>query len=49
MMMDVQEQRCHNSNLVTPSHQVPQILEGGLLAAERGLRIPLVYNTSSNI
>ncbi len=47
MMMDLQEQGCHNINLVTPSHQVPQILEGVLLAAERGLRIPLVYNTSS--
>lgn len=47
MMLRLQEQGCHNINLVTPSHQVPQILEGLLLAAQRGLHIPLVYNTSS--
>ncbi len=47
MMLSLQEQGCHNINLVTPSHQVPQILEGLLLAAQRGLHIPLVYNTSS--
>ncbi|WP_455378891.1 radical SAM protein [Petrachloros mirabilis] len=47
MMTSLQEQGCHNINLVTPSHQVPQILEGLLLAAQQGLRIPLVYNTSS--
>lgn len=47
MMIELQEQGCHNINLVTPSHQVPHILDGLLLAAERGLRIPLVYNTSS--
>lgn len=47
MMLSLQEQSCHNINLVTPSHQVPQILEGLLLAAQRGLHLPLVYNTSS--
>jgi putative pyruvate formate lyase activating enzyme len=47
MMLSLQEEGCHNVNLVTPSHQVPQILEGLLLAAERGLSIPIVYNTSS--
>jgi putative pyruvate formate lyase activating enzyme len=47
MMLRLQDDRCHNINLVTPSHQVPHILEGLLLAAQRGLRIPLVYNTSS--
>lgn len=47
MMLSLQEQGCHNVNLVTPSHQVPQILEGLFLAAERGLVIPVVYNTSS--
>ena len=36
----------HNINFVTPSHVVPQILKALLLAAERGLQIPLVYNTS---
>lgn len=47
MMLDLQDRGCHNINLVTPSHQVPQILAGLLIAAQRGLVIPLVYNTSS--
>jgi len=45
MMLGLQDQGCHNVNFVTPSHVVPQILEGLLLAARRGLRLPLVYNT----
>ena len=40
----LQEGGCHNINLVTPSHVVPQILEGLLIAAEEGLTIPIVYN-----
>jgi putative pyruvate formate lyase activating enzyme len=44
-MLRLQELGCHNINLVTPSHIVPQILEALALAAERGLRLPLVYNT----
>lgn len=47
MMLRLQHDGCHNINLVTPSHQVPHILEGLLLAAQQGLWIPLVYNTSS--
>jgi putative pyruvate formate lyase activating enzyme len=47
MMLRLQEQACHNINLVTPEHVVPQILEGLLLAVERGLRLPLVYNTGA--
>ena len=38
---------CHNINLVTPSHVVPQILRAVLAAVPRGLCLPLVYNTSS--
>src|SRR5213079_503224 len=38
---------CHNINFVTPEHVVPQILEALVLAVERGLRLPLVYNTSA--
>jgi putative pyruvate formate lyase activating enzyme len=44
-MLRLQESGCHNINFVTPSHVVPQILEALALAAERGLRLPLVYNT----
>ena len=47
MMLALQERGCHNINFVTPEHVVPQILEAVLLAAERGLRLPLVYNTSA--
>ena len=44
MMMSLQMRGCHNINFVTPTHYMPQILEGVFLAARRGLRIPLVYN-----
>jgi putative pyruvate formate lyase activating enzyme len=37
---------CHNINLVTPSHVVPQIVAAVCAAVPGGLRIPLVYNTS---
>ncbi|MDH3393281.1 MAG: radical SAM protein [Desulfobulbaceae bacterium] len=46
VMLSLQKQGCHNVNLVTPSHVVPQILEALLLAVERGLVLPLVYNSS---
>jgi putative pyruvate formate lyase activating enzyme len=45
LMLQLQDRGCHNVNLVTPSHVVPQILEGLVVAAQRGLRLPLVYNT----
>ena len=45
MMLDLQDRGCHNINLVSPSHVVPQILAALLVAAGRGLRLPLVYNT----
>ena len=45
MMLSLQSQGCHNINFVSPSHVVPQILAGLLLAAQAGLRLPLVYNT----
>ncbi len=47
IMLYLQEAGCHNINLVTPSHVVPQILEALLIAVEKGLKIPIVYNTSS--
>ena len=47
MMLDLQDKGCHNINFVTPEHVVPQILEALLPAVERGLRLPLVYNTSA--
>jgi len=41
------EEFCHNINLVSPTHYVPQIVEALCLAIPRGLRIPLVYNTNA--
>ncbi|MCL6471837.1 MAG: 4Fe-4S cluster-binding domain-containing protein [Firmicutes bacterium] len=45
IMLKLQEVGCHNINFVSPSHVVAQILEALVIAAERGLTIPLVYNT----
>ena len=49
MMLELQAAGCHNINLVTPDHVLPQILEALLLAVEGGLRLPIVYNTSSYV
>jgi len=46
MMLELQAQGCHNINFVTPEHVAPQIVEALPFAIERGLRLPLVYNTS---
>jgi len=45
IMLELQAQGCHNINFVSPSHVVPQIMAAVLIAAEAGLRLPLVYNT----
>ena len=45
--LDLQEQGANNINLVTPTHYVPWIVEGIKLAKERGLHLPIVYNTSA--
>ncbi len=47
MMLQLQAMGCHNINWVTPEHVVPQILEALPLAVEAGLRLPIIYNTSS--
>lgn len=47
IMVRLQETGCHNINLVTPEHVVPQIMEALPYAIDMGLSIPLVYNTSS--
>jgi putative pyruvate formate lyase activating enzyme len=47
LMLHLQQAGCHNINFVTPEHVVPQILEALPPAIERGLRLPLVYNTGS--
>jgi putative pyruvate formate lyase activating enzyme len=45
IMLELQVRGCHNINFVSPSHVVPQIMAAVLIAAEAGLRLPLVYNT----
>lgn len=45
LMLYLQDLGCHNINLVTPSHIVPHILSALKVAAEGGLRLPLVFNT----
>ncbi len=47
VMLGLQQAGCHNINLVTPEHVVPQIVEALALAVAWGLRLPLVYNTSA--
>jgi len=44
MMLTLQENGCHNVNIVTPSHIVPQLIEALFMAIQGGLSIPLVYN-----
>src|SRR5215472_15077433 len=44
MMLYLQKKRCHNLDLVTPTHFVPQILKALVVACGKGLRLPLVYN-----
>lgn len=46
MMLSLQNSGCHNINLVTPDHVVPQILEALVVAVPLGLRLPIVYNSS---
>jgi len=46
MMIELQNQGCHNINFVTPSHVVPQILSAVEIAVKKDLSIPLVYNSS---
>ena len=46
-MLDLQSDGCHNINFVTPEHVVPQLLEALVVAVGRGLRLPIVYNTSA--
>jgi putative pyruvate formate lyase activating enzyme len=45
MMLDLQNRGCHNINIVTPTHYSAHLLKALDLAAAKGLRLPLVYNT----
>jgi len=45
-MLWLQEKDCHNVNLVTPSHYMPQILKSLGIARNQGFDLPIVYNTN---
>ena len=45
MMLSLQNRGCHNINLVSPTHVVPQIMEALGVAVESGLHLSLVYNS----
>lgn len=47
MMLELQARGCHNINFVSPTHFAPQMARGILLAAQQGLRLPIVYNTNA--
>ena len=45
MMLAMQEKGAHNINLVTPTHFLRPVIEALIIAIEKGLNMPLVYNT----
>lgn len=47
IMLHLQELGCHNINLVSPTHYVPQIIASLEIAFKKGLNLPIVYNTGS--
>ena len=47
MMLELQAKGCHNIGFVSPTHFAPQMARAILLAAENGLKLPIVYNTNA--
>ncbi len=47
ILLDLQSRDCHNIGFVSPTHFVPQIVRSVALAAGKGLRLPLIYNTNA--
>lgn len=46
-MLELQDRGCHNIGFVSPTHFAPQMARAILIAAENGLRLPIVYNTNA--
>ncbi|MCX6149492.1 MAG: radical SAM protein [Ignavibacteriales bacterium] len=46
IMIELQDKHCHNIGLVSPTHFAPQILKSILLAVEKGLSLPIIYNSN---
>ena len=47
MMLELESRGCHNIGFVSPTHFAPQMARAILIAAEKGLRLPIVYNTNA--
>jgi putative pyruvate formate lyase activating enzyme len=47
MMLELQDRGCHNIGFVSPTHFAPQMARAILIAAQQGLRLPIVYNTNA--
>jgi putative pyruvate formate lyase activating enzyme len=47
MMLELQARGCHNINFVSPTHFAPQMVRSILIGADRGLQLPIVYNTNA--
>ncbi len=47
MMLELQARGCHNIGFVSPTHFAPQMARAILIAAEKGLRLPIVFNTNA--
>ncbi|MET0754426.1 MAG: radical SAM protein [Pyrinomonadaceae bacterium] len=47
MMLELQAKGCHNIGFVSPTHFAPQLVRAILIAAENGLKLPIVYNTNA--
>src|SRR6476660_5482854 len=47
MMLELQDRGCHNIGFVSPTHFAPQMARAVMIAAEKGLKLPIVYNTNA--
>lgn len=47
IMLELQAKGCHNIGFVSPTHFAPQMARAILIAAEKGLNLPIVYNTNA--
>ena len=47
MMLELQNRGCHNIGFISPTHFVPQMARAIFIAAEKGLRLPIIYNTNA--
>jgi len=45
IMLELEDKGAHNINLVSPTHVTAQIAKAIYLAAQRGLQLPIIYNT----